>query len=68
MVTAKDDHPKYIKSVLPLSKQKERLPDASSVSKVKKKLKIVLDRGYISLVDEVKSSTHFFQFLRPGRL
>ena len=68
MVTAKDDHPKYIKSVLPLSKQKERLPDTSSVSKVKKKLKIVLDRGYISLVDEVKSSTHFFQFLRPGRL
>ena len=60
MVTARDSHRNHVKSNLPSTKQKQSSPDALSFKKVKKKLRKVLDRGYITLVEDVKSLTHFF--------
>ena len=60
MATARDGRPNYVKSELPNSMYKQSSPDISSIKKVKKKLKKVLDRRYINLVDKVKSLTHFF--------
>ena len=60
MVTARDGHRNYVKSNLPSSKQKQSSTEASSFKKVKKKLKRVLDRRYITLVDDVRFLTHFF--------
>ena len=60
MATARDGRPNYVESELPNSMYKQSSPDISSIKKVKKKLKKVLDRRYITLVDTVKSLTHFF--------
>ena len=68
MVTARDGHRNYVKSNLPSSKQKQSSPEASSFKKVKKKLKRVLDRRYITLVDEVRSLTHFFPVPKPWKV
>jgi len=54
MKTAKDGKSNYIKNDLPCSKQKQSSLGASSIKKAKEKLKKVLDRGYISLVYEVR--------------
>ena len=54
---ARDGHSNYIKSDLSNSIQKQSAPNVSSLKKVKKKLIKVLDRGYIPLLDDVRSLT-----------
>ena len=60
MVSARDGRPNFIKNELSECRQKQSSPDVATFQKVRKKLKKVLDRGYVNLVDEVKSLTHFF--------
>ena len=60
VISAKDSQPNYIKGDLLECEQRNHTPEASSFKKVKKKLKKMFARGYISLNDKVKSLTLFF--------
>ena len=60
VISARDSRLNYIKGYLLECEQKQNALEALSFKKVKKKLKKVLARGYISLNDEVKWLTYFF--------
>ena len=57
-----------MKSELTNSRQKQNSPGTTPIKKVKKKLKKVLDRGYINLVDKIKSLAHFFQVPKTWKI
>lgn len=50
----------YIVGLLPSRIQAQRVPNDDFLLKVKKKLKKVIDRGYITSCDKVNSLTHSF--------
>ena len=59
-VTIRDGRPNFVREGLPSSSVPQTPTAKEFVSRVKKKLKVVREKGYLSCDQGVKSLTHFF--------
>lgn len=59
-MTVRDGRPNFVLEVLPSSSVPQNLTAKDFVSRVKEKLKVVREKGYVSYDQGVKSLTHFF--------